>query len=116
SISAYDKFNNYSIAAPALFSANATDNTNSEYQISQEIRLTSPRTDRFNWIAGFHYFTNEYERQLFTATFAGIPLATGRDSANNRLVDQSYTFDSESYALFLGTTYNFTDKFNLTSG
>jgi len=116
SISAYDKFNNYSIAAPALFSANATDNTNSEYQISQEIRLTSPRTDRFNWIAGFHYFTNEYERQLFTATFAGIPLATGRDSANNRLVDQSYTFDSESYALFLSTTYNFTDKFNLTTG
>ncbi len=116
SISGYDKFSNYSTAAPGELSANATDNDNEEYQISQEIRLTSPRADRFNWIAGFHYFANEYERQLYTATFAGLPLPTGANSASNRLVDQSYTFDSESYALFLSTTYNFTDSFYLTAG
>src|SRR5690606_29823413 len=104
------------IAAPGLLSANATDNSNEEYQISQEIRLASPRADKFNWIAGFHYFTNEYERQLYTATFRGLPLPTGMNSASNRLVDQSYTFDSESYALFLSTTYNFTDSIYLTTG
>ncbi len=116
SITAYDTFRNWSIAAPGELSANATDNQNEEYQFSQEVRLTSPRADRFNWIAGFHYFTNEYERQLYTATFAGLPQPTGRNSAANRLVDASYTFDSESYALFLSTTYNFTDSVYLTTG
>lgn len=116
SITAYDRFRNYAIASPGDLTANATDNHNEEYQISQEIRLTSPRTDRFNWIAGFHYFKNEYERQLFTATFAGLPLPTGVNSASNRLVDQGYSFGSRSYALFLSTTYNFTDNFYLTTG
>src|SRR5690606_18657218 len=94
SITAYCTFRNSAIAAPGLLSANDTDNSNEEYPIRQEIRLASPRADKFNWIAGFHYYTNEYERQLYTATFRGLPLPTGMNSASNRLVDQSYTFDS----------------------
>ena len=116
SISAYDKFEDKSTSGPGLYSANATDNTNSESQINQELRLASPRANPFNWIAGLHYFTNEYERQLFTATFRDIPLPTGVNSANNRLVDQGYSFDSKSYALFLSTTYQFTEQFKLTTG
>jgi len=107
SITGYDQFHQYATTAPADLSANATDNKNEEYQISEEIRLTSPRTDKFNWITGFHYFTNSYDRQLYTATFAGLALPTGKNSTANKLVDQSYSFDSESYALFLSTTYNF---------
>jgi len=116
SITAYDKFDSHSKTGAGLYSATATDNTNTENQTSQEIRIASPRTDQLNWIGGFHYFNNEYQRTIYTATFKGILLPTNIKSASNRLVDQGYSFDSESYAIFGSTTYNATDKFDITGG
>lgn len=78
-------------------------------QYSQEFRLTSPRTDQLNWVAGLHYFKEDLDSKS----------ASG--ALNNTYVNRYYNrvaFDqtTESYALFGSVTYNFTDAFSLTGG
>ncbi|WP_110950864.1 TonB-dependent receptor [Pseudomonas bohemica] len=78
-------------------------------QVSQEIRLASPRTDRLNWVAGLHYFNEDLDAKEANGTL--------QDTYVSRSYNQvAYTQQSESYAVFGSVTYNFTDDFSLTGG
>lgn len=78
-------------------------------QISQELRLASPREDRWNWLAGFHYFREDASQSSASASLPNPYTANNFDRLG---WDQKTT----SYAFFGSNTFNFTDKLNLTSG
>ena len=78
-------------------------------QLSQEFRLTSPRTDRLNWVAGFHYFHEDLDAKTASAALDNTYVSR----YYNRV---AYDQTSESYALFGSLTYNFTEAFSLTGG
>uniref|UniRef100_UPI002615F083 TonB-dependent receptor n=1 Tax=Pseudomonas sp. TaxID=306 RepID=UPI002615F083 len=78
-------------------------------QVSQEFRLTSPRSDRLNWVAGFHYFHEDLDAISASGTLDNTYIPR----SYNRI---AYNQQDESYALFGSMTYNFTDKFSLTGG
>lgn len=82
-------------------------------QISQEIRLASPRQDRFNWIAGAHYF-----HQIIDATSAGASLniPTLYPGTTPQYNDVVWGQTNESFAVFASATYQFTDRLSLTAG
>ncbi|MET0269881.1 MAG: TonB-dependent receptor, partial [Sphingomonas sp.] len=89
-------------------------------QFTQELRITSPRDDRFNWILGGHYFWEDFASD---ATVATVGTTAYRDRGagpqrwrhayyQNVLYDQT----SRSYALFGSGTFRFTDALSLTAG
>jgi iron complex outermembrane receptor protein len=78
-------------------------------QITEEIRLTSPKGDRFNWIAGFHYFNWHLFSDSESAIFG--PVAARKNFTDNRFLQ-----DDISYAGFASAKYNFTDALALTVG
>ncbi|MBV7535198.1 TonB-dependent receptor [Duganella sp. sic0402] len=86
-------------------------------QAAQEIRLASPRSDQFNWIAGLHYFKEKLDNNSSSGNLPGVsalpaPAGTIPSAFNNLSLHQ----DTSSYALFGSATYNFSDRFNLTGG
>lgn len=115
SISAYEGYENES----------QTDSDNTPLEISrgysnaktsqrsQEIRLASPKFEQYNWVAGAHYFADRIDSDSASATLPGAQKPVGRADAYG---DTFYRHDSESYALFGNLTYNFTERFSLTSG
>ncbi|WP_263143909.1 TonB-dependent receptor [Pseudomonas sp. RIT-PI-AD] len=78
-------------------------------QWSQELRLASPREDRFNWVLGFHYFNEDLQSDAANAALANPYIPSFYN-------DVRYDQGSESYALFGSATYHFTDDFALTAG
>lgn len=83
------------------------------HQISQEFRLASPRSDRWNWVTGLHYFNEDIRSDSASATLPIASKPTGRPNSYSNTV---YTHNTESYAIFGSTTYNFTDAFAVTAG
>lgn len=78
-------------------------------QISQELRITSPRQDRLNWIAGFHYFNWNLFSDSYSATFG--PNQPRKSYVNNRFLQ-----DDISYAGFASATLKATEALSLTVG
>lgn len=78
-------------------------------QVSQEIRLASPRADRLNWVGGLHYFHEDLDSKNATGTLDNTYIAPNY----NRV---AYDQTDESYAIFGSMTYNFTSDFSLTGG
>jgi len=78
-------------------------------QWSQELRLASPRSDRLNWVLGFHYFNEDLESKNANAALPNVYVPSYYNNV-------SYDQKTESYAIFGSTTYNFTDDFSLTAG
>jgi iron complex outermembrane receptor protein len=89
-------------------------------QVTQEFRITSPRDDRFNWIAGFHYFYEDFSSDSSTATLqttAYLDRGTGAQRWRHTYFQNvKYDQEAKSYALFGSGTYNFTGKFSITGG
>ncbi|WP_162875633.1 TonB-dependent receptor [Sphingomonas crusticola] len=118
SVSAWNGFDYRSTAdsdgSPLELGVSATSgarsfNRHSADQISQEIRLASPRSDRFNWIVGAHYFREVLKVNLTSATLPNTLTATSFSNTDYRLT-------SRSYAAFASATYNLTDALSLTAG
>lgn len=99
------------------------------WQISQEIRLASPREDRWNWITGLHYFYENIDSTTYTSTLpCDVGLTTNQIKALpngggclSTLGQQAYsrnTFNhqDESFAIFTSQTFNFTEQFSTTAG
>lgn len=86
-------------------------------QWTQEFRLASPREDRWNWLTGFFYFKEDIDSFSAAARLpnGAVPQLQGSSQANtfNRT---DLAHETESYAIFGSTTYNFTDKFDTTLG
>jgi outer membrane receptor protein involved in Fe transport len=94
---------------------NETDNTR---VFSQEIRLASTGTGRFQWIAGLFY--SDFE-SIFSEYNASVPLAfisVGGAAANPLgIIYQAYNpYHIKQYALFGEGTYALTDTLKLTAG
>lgn len=81
---------------------------NNSWQISQEVRLLSPREDRLSWIAGLHYFRYRFNTDSASATFAPTP----RKTYSRTWLSQ----DAESYAAFGSLKFKVTDKFAINTG
>jgi iron complex outermembrane recepter protein len=82
------------------------------HQFSQEFRLESPQNQRFSWIAGAHFFTEELSED---GAGGGLPDGPGGPAATYyNLTD--LTQHTQSAAAFGSVKYHFTDRFDLTAG
>jgi outer membrane receptor protein involved in Fe transport len=92
-------------------------------QFSQEIRLTSPGGETFDWIVGAFYQSSE---QDFSDSItvgdnsiidAGVAqLAPGLPQINGTRAEREFTQDSDLWAVFGQTTWSITDALRLTLG
>jgi iron complex outermembrane receptor protein len=81
-------------------------------QYSQEIRLASPRTDQWNWVAGLFYFNEDIKYKSASARLPGVDTLVGAPNYALSVFDHK----NQSFAPFASTTFNFTDALNLTGG
>ncbi|MFT5082205.1 MAG: iron complex outermembrane receptor protein [Lentisphaeria bacterium] len=85
-------------------------------QFSQEIRITSPLGERFEWIGGLFYQdydqTFQDDLNISADSLLGNVIPTIADTTANRDFDQS----SEAWAIFGQVTWNITDQLRLTLG
>jgi iron complex outermembrane receptor protein len=119
SISAYEDYDNSGTGGPGspfVSGANWTYNTYYEKWLSQELRLASPRNDRFNWILGGHYFYDTIDTNGRSVQLVGYPTIANRTSTNSSLTDDGYEHKTISRAIFGSATYNFTKQLDATLG
>ncbi len=84
-------------------------------QFSQELRLTSPREHRINWIVGAFYFDESLTSDISSGTVADLPPDTpGR---RGTFYERNYfSQDTSGYALFASLTTNLGERLRLTTG
>ena len=70
-LQSYDSSNFRDIDMSPLDFLNTTSGPDSQDQFSQELRIASPVTERFDWIAGAYYFEQEADT-TFTASLGSI--------------------------------------------
>jgi iron complex outermembrane receptor protein len=80
-----------------------------EHQVNQELRLASPKSDRFNWIIGGHYFR---DRLAADTTTGALPSALNLQFYR----DIAYVLKTESLAGFVSGTFNVTDRLSISGG
>jgi iron complex outermembrane receptor protein len=78
-------------------------------QFSEEVRLTSPKGDRFNWIAGAQYFNWFFFNDAQAAYFG--PVASRKNYSDARFKQTDV-----SPAAFASAKFSFTDDLGLTGG
>lgn len=91
--------------APAIFK---TEFGEDFWQFSQEIRVTSPIEDRFNWVAGAYAHRAESDNILARSYITFAPL----DGIGTRSMDQT----TSSYSAYAQGSFNFTENWRLTAG
>lgn len=78
-------------------------------QVSQEIRLTSPRDQHLSWILGAYYYNLNAVNESRAARFAV-------GSTRERYSESSWDQDAISKAVFGNVKYQFDDKSSITFG
>ncbi|RED17789.1 TonB-dependent receptor [Parasphingopyxis lamellibrachiae] len=86
-------------------------------QFSQEVRVTSPGNEPFNYIAGIYYQHSELDagdRVRFNPTFLGFgpPFSAIGDTINVR----DYSQESDLFSVFAQGEISLTDRLRLTAG
>lgn len=123
SITAYEDFETVSFLdsdyTPLEISRGRTQGKSK--QISQELRLTSPREDRWNWLTGVHLFRETVDfaaqnGQLPVGAVAGLAGATQGTGAGAAFNASDLNHKDTSFAIFGSNTYNFTEQLNATLG
>ena len=95
------------------------DATESYEQFSQEIRLTSPGGERFDYIVGMYYHQSDLDYRSvegFGTSLASSLLGAPAALTPNLTRDYSMTQDQDMWAVFGSGTYSFTDTTRLTAG
>ncbi len=106
--SAHTTGNGYNYWPPEInFNETGTYSDIKSDQFTQELRLTSPREDRFNWIAGVHYFNWHLDSVATAGTFTG-----GRTS----YVQNKYAQLGKSYAAFASAKFQVFEPFAVNGG
>ncbi|WP_156679301.1 TonB-dependent receptor [Sphingomonas profundi] len=122
SITGYERYGvrgpNDSDYTPLEISRGYTDARSKQW--TQELRLSSPQNDRFNWIAGLYYFNERIDSSNFSArlpngTVPARPITAGTSPANAYSATL-YDHKAESGAVFGSGTYDFNDALHLTVG
>lgn len=91
---------------------------NEEYdQFSQEIRLSSPMGEEFEWTAGLFYqsYEQKFTDDLYISE-TNLLVNAVSDSLANTAVGRDFSQESDSWAVFGRVTWNVTDQFNVTVG
>jgi iron complex outermembrane receptor protein len=119
SITSYEKVTRqtYADGDATPLEISRSHNQTAARQLSQELRLASPRSDRLNWIAGAHFFKEQLDSDSAAGGLPGVqtlPTPTGKipTAYNDTVLHQ----DTRSYAVFGSTTYNVGERLNLTAG
>jgi outer membrane receptor protein involved in Fe transport len=88
-------------------------NTITMEKITQELRLTSPSGDRFEWLLGFFYTDEKAnnEQLVNSLDMNGVPIA-----ALDPLAIAKLPSTYEEYAFFGNATFRFTDQIWLSGG
>lgn len=109
----------------------ARDDEQDFNQKSQEIRITSPAGERFEYIGGVYYEEQEmnFDRRVtIDASFDGLlgkilpveslftALSAGTWNATQSARDHTYNLETKSFALFGQGTFNVTDDLRVTFG
>jgi len=81
-------------------------------QLSHEIRLASPASDRFNWIVGAYYFDEHNVSESWSGNLRAYTAPAARPSYSDTWTRTL----TQSAALFGSATYAVTDKFKITAG
>ena len=91
--------------------------TGTSRQLSQELRIASPREDKINWVSGFHYFTEDVTSDSASARLPDA-IANAQPGSTQAVgySDTAFKHRTESYAIFGSETVNFTDDFLSTFG
>jgi iron complex outermembrane recepter protein len=88
-------------------------------QISQEFRITSPREDQWNWLAGVHLFKENIDSATQTGKLPASQVANSSVANSGTAVTYNATnlkHETTSVSLFGNTTYNWTDAFATSLG
>lgn len=122
SITAWDKGSNLAVgdADFTAFEGSRSRTKLSSEQFTQELRLTSPRGNHFNWILGAHYFWEDFHSDAATATVGTTPYkdrGTGPQRWRHAYY-QGVLYDqvAKSYAVFGSATFDLTNAFSITGG
>lgn len=85
---------------------------------TQELRLSSPGTNRFNWILGAYYEEEDLEsfRRLRLGPQFPTPILMLPPIPNQETASTDVFIDGESFALFGSFTYDLTDELELSGG
>lgn len=81
-------------------------------QVSQELRLSSPKSDRWNWIAGLYYFDERLDSDSSTAVLAAAAVT----ATNPGYYNTTFTQDTRSLAAFFNTNYDITKEWKVGGG
>ena len=103
-------------AAIPLIQVDATEDYE---QFSQEIRITSPGGEKFDYIAGFYYHESDLDYRSiegFGTSLASSLLGAPAAFTPNLTRDYSMQQDQDMWAVFGSGTYSFTDATRLTVG
>lgn len=116
-------------ALPVATNTNFVDNA---HQFSQELRLSSPKSDHFEWVAGLYYFqqklsglsdtTYDVDGWAFNSALAALANGTPARAASLSSVLNGLSYvtqenpDSHSYAGYAQATYHITPSLALTGG
>jgi len=113
------------------------ENLSDQSQFSQEFRIASPSSDKFEWIAGLYYFNQDFTNVTDTFSGADTIFAFGGAffdpfffsligqgltptdfglPANSTLIVTNAGIDTDSYAGFVSGTYYFNEQWSLTGG
>ncbi len=85
-------------------------------QISEELRLASPRSDRWNWLVGTMLFEEDINSQSVTATLPDAATGDTPTGVSPKYLYSSFLQNTKSYSGFFSNTFNLTDKFNISAG
>ncbi|HEY6879600.1 MAG TPA: TonB-dependent receptor, partial [Polyangiales bacterium] len=99
----------YTAWPDASLDQNATETGVTSKQVTQEVRFTSPREDRFSWIAGFHYFYWDLNSDAATGLLG--PVASRKSYIDNR-----YHQTNKAYAGFASGKLRITDTIGINGG
>lgn len=103
-------------AAIPLIQVDATEDYD---QFSQEIRLSSPGGEKFDYIVGLYYHESDLEYRSiegFGTSLASSLLGAPAALTPNLTRDYSMTQDQDMWAVFGSGTYSFTDSTRVTLG
>ncbi|OWW18375.1 TonB-dependent receptor, partial [Noviherbaspirillum denitrificans] len=81
-------------------------------QISQELRLASPKQDRWNWIAGVYFFKENLGSDSSNAQLAAASISAANPGFYNTHFDQ----ETRSVATFFNTSYAINERWNAGGG
>lgn len=90
--------------------------TGQTHQLSEEIRLASPRSDRDNWVIGGMWFTEDISSNSVSAILPNSATGVTPSTTTPSWAQTTLTQNTKSYSAFGSNTFNFTPDFNITTG